>query len=171
MTFHLQPRPQANGAPCATPSDADMIEAYGGSSFEGVAFSDAQRRDLEKLYGYDLARSAHEAIAYSESEYRRAMLAYDEAMATEADPWKRERLVKPKPPDPGGIAKFFISGNQLHMFRHAQCDGLRLIALLAHHVEPGRDPVRVLARLMIDAGWDVQVEPDWVDGDETGEEE
>lgn len=64
---------------------------------------------------------------------------------------------------PGG--GFMQAGADRNALRHAQADGLRLLAWLARHVEPGQDPLRTLVDLACQAGWDVDpLEVDWVQG-------
>ena len=46
-------------------------------------------------------------------------------------------------------------GDQRSMMRRAVQDGLRMVAWMAKHCEPGEDPVRKLARLVEDAGYDL----------------
>lgn len=161
----LRPRPTCpQGALVATPEDATTIGFFGSPGRHGsVAYTHDQERAMERLYGYDLdgweKRAASEAIeAHAEAcaEYedrRRKASAYEAA-----------RMQPPKPADPKGAAYFQRGGDSMHMLRHAEADGVRMVALIARYVEPGDDPVRLLARLLMDAGYDVQVNPEWVEG-------
>lgn len=56
---------------------------------------------------------------------------------------------------------FMQSGADKNMFRHAEADGLRVIAWLARHLSPGDDPVAVVVRLAGDAGWDTGADAEW----------
>lgn len=47
------------------------------------------------------------------------------------------------------------AGAQRNLARRVERDGLRAIVLLARFCEPGEDPVRLLARLLQDAGYDL----------------
>lgn len=50
---------------------------------------------------------------------------------------------------------FSTAGDTLHCLRHAEADGLRMIALIARFIEPGHDPVCAVARLLQHAGYDL----------------
>jgi hypothetical protein len=50
------------------------------------------------------------------------------------------------------------AGADRNMIRHAEHDGLRLIAWLARHVPAGEDPLKSLVLAAVDAGWDVSPE-------------
>jgi hypothetical protein len=47
------------------------------------------------------------------------------------------------------------AGAERNVFRHAESDGLRMIAFVARYLSQGEDPVKFLAQLCIDAGFDV----------------
>jgi hypothetical protein len=49
----------------------------------------------------------------------------------------------------------FQAAAERNMFRHAESDGLRMIAFVARYISQGEDPVKFLAQLCIDAGFDV----------------
>ncbi|HZL96042.1 MAG TPA: hypothetical protein VFB99_20460 [Vicinamibacterales bacterium] len=60
---------------------------------------------------------------------------------------------------------FMQAGADRDVFRHAELDGLRLLAWIARYVPPGEDPLKSLVMLASDAGWDV--DPDdvaWAEG-------
>lgn len=118
---------------------------------------------MERLYGYDLDGWAKRAAAEATEAHAEAMAEYEERRR-KARGWEAERLRPPKPADPEGAAYFQRGGDSMHMLRHAEADGVRMVALIARYVEPGDDPVRLLARLLMDAGYDVHVDPDWVEG-------
>ena len=61
------------------------------------------------------------------------------------------------------------AGNPLHqagdfrnLMRHASHDGLRLVAYMARHMERGQDPVRFLGQLLLEAGFDVPNDVEWI---------
>jgi hypothetical protein len=57
---------------------------------------------------------------------------------------------------------FVQAGTDRNVMRHAEFDGLRMMAWLAQYVEPGQDPLRTLVQLAIEAGIDVMPEDvDW----------
>lgn len=47
------------------------------------------------------------------------------------------------------------TGDTRNLFRHAESDGLRLMAFLSQFVEPGEDPVRMVASALAEQGYDV----------------
>lgn len=49
-------------------------------------------------------------------------------------------------------------GSDRNMFRLAEQDGLRMVAWIARHVEPGDDPLKLLIQMASEAGWDVDPE-------------
>lgn len=54
------------------------------------------------------------------------------------------------------------AGNDRNTLRHAECDGLRLLAWIAAYMPPNEDPMKVLIQLASDAGWDVDsVDVEW----------
>ncbi len=58
------------------------------------------------------------------------------------------------------------AGELRNVLRSAKVDGQRLIGVLAKYVENDEDPVKVLIRVLIDAGYDVDPENvDWVEED------
>lgn len=58
------------------------------------------------------------------------------------------------------------SGADFALFRHAEQDGLRVVAVLARCLESGADPVRLVLGLLADAGYNVQREDDDYDAEE-----
>ena len=61
-----------------------------------------------------------------------------------------------------GIEKLQLTGAQRSVFRFAERDGLRAIALLAKFCEPGTDPILFLAEMMVDFGLDVLGLASWL---------
>jgi hypothetical protein len=59
---------------------------------------------------------------------------------------------------------FLQAGADRNAMRHAEVDGLRLLAWISRYVEPGEDPLKLLVQLTVDAGYDVDpTDVDWVD--------
>lgn len=69
-------------------------------------------------------------------------------------------------PEPEGRGRELLqAGADRNVLRHAQADGLRLVAWLARYVEPGKDPLRTLVELACQAGWDVDpIDVGWAQG-------
>lgn len=156
------------GSLCSTPSAADSIALLGGERYESVAFSLDECSALQRLYGVDTARADKEARAFAEAAHQEAMARHRAAMAKRA-PWDRPLPAPTLQTD--GTAAFAVAGAGRNLFRHAEADGLRMVAAMARFLQPGDDPVRVLVSLMADAGWDVREDPDWYNGDGSEEED
>ena len=156
------------GSLCSTPSAADSISLLGGERYESVAFSRDECYALQRLYGVDTARAEKEARAFAEAAHREAMARHEAAMVKRS-PWD----YSPPPPtlEADSTAAFAVAGAGRNLFRHAEADGLRMVAAMARFLQPGDDPVRVLVALMADAGWDVREDPEWYNGDESEEED
>ena len=97
-------------------------------------------------------------------------MAQQEAEQAKRDPWARQPAPMP-PPDLAGAARWQTAGDTRNLMRHAEADGLRMVAAIARHLQPGEDPVRLLLSLLAQAGIDVREDPGWYDGDGSGEEE
>ena len=52
----------------------------------------------------------------------------------------------------------YQAGADRDMFRHAEADGLRLLAWIAKYVEKGQDPVKTLIQFASESGVDVSPE-------------
>ena len=149
------------GSTCATPDSATMIDLMGGDTYSGVSFSRDEIGKLEAAYGYDFKSAEKEARDFERAAHARAVAAYEVALA-KADRWGRP--TPPNPPDLDGMPAFVRSGALLQLFRHIECDGLRVMAALAPHLERDEDPVRLVLRGLVAMGFDVMVDPDWIDG-------
>ena len=151
-----------NGSLCSTPSAATSIALLGGSRYEGVTVTRDERDALERLYGFDLDAAADDAREFEWTAHATALTAHKEAEA------KRSRWDPPlRTPtaNPGGVARLAREGAIRNLFRHAEADGLRMVAVAARYLEPGEDPVKFLLSLMDRAGWDVREDSDWYNGD------
>jgi hypothetical protein len=61
---------------------------------------------------------------------------------------------------------FYQAGADRNMVRHAEGDGLRLVAWLAKYVPEGEDPLKSLIQLAVDAGWDVDpADVEWAEAE------
>ncbi len=158
------PRPRTEGGSlCSTPSAAVSIDLLGGHRCEGVAISRDQLRALERLYKFDLSGSVEKARAHAQQAHADAVANYEAAKA-KCGPWDQPPE-PPKPPDLLGAAKWQSGGDIRNLMRHAEADGMRMIAAIARYLSPGDDPVRLLLSLMAQAGFDVTEDPGWYDGD------
>lgn len=167
------PRPTTTGAIggslCSTPSTATSIALLGGARYSSVSVSLDEFSALQRLYGCDLDGAARSARIYAEDAHSSALAAHEAAMV-KRDGWATAPPA-PKAPDADGAARFAVAGGSRNLFRHAEADGLRMVATIARFLQPGEDPVRLLVSLMADAGFDVLEDPDWYNGDGSGEDE
>lgn len=90
----------------------------------------------------------HRGVAVSRDEYLRLYDLYGFVQV--------ERTAK--------AGKILQLGADQVMFREAELDGLRIVAWLAKYVEPGRDPMKTIVRMAIDAGFDVDPsDVEWIE--------
>lgn len=145
----------------ATPADAKLLQLLPGQSYEGVQVTSDQMRHLRKVYGFtDEVMRAF--VEESRKQHEAAQRAVDEENAKKKS-WQPK--VNNLPPfSEKAVYHFAESGEAINLFRHVKHDGLRLMAFLALYLEPDEDPVRLVARLLVAAGWEVDPEVyDWVE--------
>ena len=165
-----------------TPSTWAMMRLLGDwNSFEGVALSREQEKALMAFYDFDDALDVRKAQEAQEAqvtawEERRQM----HAQAKEAGDWAAydikygcrkfsEKPRLPEKPKPTNPLPFLRAGATKNMLRFCRRDGLRVMAFLARYLERGEDPVRLVAKLCIEAGYDVTNDSDWIFGDDLEE--
>jgi hypothetical protein len=81
-----------------------------------------------------------------------------------------ERLYGFTPDEPG----IMQHGATRNMLRHAESDGLRMVAWFARFIPPGEDPLKHLVQLTVERGWDIAPEDvEWAadEADDDTEEE
>jgi hypothetical protein len=128
----------------------------------GVTISRDEHRALAKLYGFvpeqPRERPPKPAPPPPKADWKAEQ---DHKRAVEA--W--EKWEDPRP--------FHQAGADRNLMRHAEADGLRIVAWLAKFVEPGEDPLRALVRVFVDAGYDIDpADVEWAEAEaeETQEE-
>ena len=144
-------RPQANGSYVTTPRTAAMMTLLGaGLQAGGIMLGRDEVKALAKLYGFKPEKPQErppkperqpDPEGTSAWERREADRRHEAAVAA----WKAWT-------DP---SEFYQAGADRNMIRHAEHDGLRLIAWLAKYVPEGEDPLKTLIQLAVDAGYDV----------------
>ncbi len=160
-------RPNVQGmADVTTPFTATMMQFIGvGGTFENVAFSKTEIRNLKKLYGFEAEKPNKKPPPPeppkredfgSDWDFERAGRDHKEALKRHAN-WQDPRVL-------------MQAGADRNLFRHVRGDGLRLAAYIAKFCEPGEDPLKVLIRMAIDAG-DYAVDPEDVTWAEAEEDE
>lgn len=158
-----------------TPKDAELLQLLGGQSSEDIALTAGQMQAIHKLYGFvpekphkkppapvkptEPTEPTRPSGAYS-PEYAAARRLYDsELRLYEAALERHANWEDPR--------EFMQRGADRNAIRHARSDGMRMLAWIAGHLQPGDDPVKTLVRLAVDAGWDVDPEDiDWAEEDD-----
>lgn len=132
-------RPNVEGNTVCSKADEVFLPFFGGEYYEACTYTKDQVKHLEKIYG-PLDR---------------------EQMKLRNSPDFIGPLTKEKD---GNAYELMLAGGMRNILRAAKRDGQRLIGVLAKYVEPDEDPVKVLIRILIDAGYDVDPENvDWVE--------
>jgi hypothetical protein len=141
-------RPQADGSVITTPRAGQLMQLFGDRvRHRAASLSGDEFEALKRLYGY-VPEKPHKrppeptnpgpSASYAElQKYKDAKRAWDV--------WE----------DPRPLMQ---AGADRNLLRHAEMDGIRLIAWIARFVEPGSDPLKTLITLASDAGWDVDPE-------------
>jgi hypothetical protein len=153
MSEFMMKRPtiKKHGALVTTPKTATMLALLGGSLAAGsVWLSRDELRALRVLYGYTVEGSNPKPPSpeapkredfQSAYDYDRAVSAHKKTLAAHAT-WTDPRVL-------------LQAGADRNLIRHAEADGLRLMAWIAKFIEPDEDPLKTIIQLAIDAGWDV----------------
>jgi hypothetical protein len=163
--YDYKKRPQTRGGGAVTtPHSASMITLLGsGIVSHGLALSRDENRALNKLYGL-VPEKPHQRppkpvfepdpdLDYFERQ--RAETKFKEAVKA----WELWE-------DPRHIMQ---AGADRNMIRHAQADGLRLMAWFAKFVPAGEDPLKHLIQVVSNGGCDVEPEDiDWAMGENSG---
>ena len=154
----------------ATPDDVFVIKTLGGKQCNGVTFTDDQLRALRRAYGFSDTHN-QSVVEGMRQDHEVRVTAFEKTLL-EALPYKREELERkrPKPFDAEGLTTFLESGDNVNLFRHAERDGLRIMGAISRFLEPGEDPVKLVLRLAVEAGYDVDVDPEWLEDFEDSEE-
>lgn len=149
---------------CVIPDDATTLLISNVVTVGDVAITRGKLRHMERLYGFDLDAAARDAATKSQKQHAAALARHEQEKA-KATGWDRDRLAPPKRPEPSDVASFQSGGDTRDLLRYAEADGMRMVALIAAYLEPGEDPVRRLAKMLMDQGYDVPVDPEWADTD------
>lgn len=152
-------RPDFRGMSVTTPSAAITATVFGARVFGSLALTVDEFRAIQKLYRF-VPEGSHEKpeapvaplrsdfdadwkYRDAEEKHKRAMLAWDL--------WE----------DPRGLLQ---AGADRNAIRHAESDGLRIIAWLAKYVPTGEDPLKHVIQFASQAGLDVDTSDlDWAD--------
>ena len=143
-----------------------MLQLFGKSHYSGsITVTCDQMNRIRKLYGFspepptkkpDPPATPQPADFKSCAEFDRAFQKWEVAVKA-LDKWRDPRVL-------------LQAGADRNTWRHAEVDGLRLLAWIAKYTEP--DPLKALVHLACDAGWDVDLsDVSWANEEEEEEEE
>ena len=170
-----------------TPSTWRMMQLLGsGIVHEGHAFSKSQEKHLKDFYGFSQKKDEDDAaaqLAKTQETYEARSADYWAAKALgakspegkaawEAYAQKWDRSARygsaepPKPPVGGSTLGLLEAGTNRNLVRYVDRDGRRVMAFLAAFLEPGEDPVKLVAQLCSQAGYDVTEDTEWMYEDE-----
>ncbi len=148
-----------NGSTVTTPRAAGLIRLLGGPNYGNLALSEDEMSALRRLYGYKKERpnkkpppppAPKKEDFVDRYAYQGALSGHERALADHAQ-WQ----------DPMSLLQ---AGADRNCLRHAELDGLRLVAWLSRHMEPNEAPLRVLIKMAIDSGMDVDpADVEWSD--------
>ena len=146
-------RPTTDGhrAIVTTPRVAEMMKLLGsGARHNDVVLSRDEFRAVNKLYGFqkeppNMKPPPPEPPVREDYPDRwafdRAIRDHGHALQAHAN-WEDPR-------------ELMQAGADRNAFRHAEADGLRMLAWIAKYVPAGEDPLKHLVQAALAAGWDV----------------
>lgn len=146
-------RPKCQGSTITTPGANFSIELLGAHTYKNLALTTDQLRAIQKLYGFveekpnkrpEPPEPPIRSDFNMEYEYENAVHAFDR-MKTVFDNWE-------------GPIKLMQAGANHNAIRHAESDGLRVIAWLAKFVPAGEDPLKHVIQMAAEGGLDVDFE-------------
>jgi len=144
----MKNRPESSGCIVTTPGAARLQSLLGSAPRQGsVAPTHDEYRALQRLYGYVPEKSHPRPPEPSHPG--------PDATWDEKEKYKRAKATWDAWSDPKG---FLQAGADVNLYRHAEVDGLRLVAWIARFIAPGADPLKALILLASEAGWNVDLE-------------
>jgi len=161
----------------ATPSDWQLMQLFrSAGSYEGVTLTEKQEKALLKFYGFDRdfdKKRAGDLQTEVQARYENQLKAWGDAERTgDWDSYKNQfdiktygRPSKPTQPNNASILPLLEAGATRNMNRAWKREGLRVMAFLSTYLEQGEDPVKLVARLCVEAGYDVPNDVDWIYGE------
>jgi len=167
----MKNRPKFADHYVTTPKTGTVFRLLGtGLRAGGVTLTRDETAALNKLYGFEIEKP--------QKRPPKPVLAEVE-LEPDAPAWKRQDAEKRAKKDHEEAVKrwekwsdpreLFQAGADRNMLRHAEHDGMRLVAWLAKYVPKGEDPLKTLVQLAVDAGYDV--DPSDIEWAEAGHDE
>ncbi len=146
-------RPSSNDSTVTTPRAGAMIRLLGSQRFGSIAFSPDEFRAIQTLYGFtpegptpkpDPPVAPQPANFDAVYKYEAALRDYERELKRHEN-WQDPRVL-------------LQAGADRNAVRHAEADGLRLLAWFAKFVPAGEDPLKHLVQIAADAGLAVDPE-------------
>jgi len=153
----------------ATQVDSSLIALIGGYTWEGVNFTRDQVQSLMRFFSFDpehTSRRVESGLVKARDAHSKKKREYDAALAQgmhyARDPGKfsEEKYHE-------GSARFFDTGDERDVARCTSHEGLRVMAYLSRFLEPGEDPVRLVARGMAALGFEAGIDECWPEDDDS----
>lgn len=146
-------RPSYEGSYVTTPEVSSTIQLLGFAHRGSVALTHDQLRHIQKLYGFvkEQPQQKPDPPAAPRREDFKMLWEFENAERDHERALKRHE----KWEDPQAL---FQAGADRNALRHAQFDGMRIIAWLAQYVPVGEDPLKHVVQLASQAGFDVSIE-------------
>ena len=149
-----RPMVKRSGAVVTVPSAETMIRLLGpGMARDGVVFTRDETDALNRLYGFEAEKPNERPPRPERPADPEGATGYERREADEKH--KRAVAAWEAWEDHQPLMQAAADRN---MARHADHDGLRLVAWLARFVPQGEDPMKTLVQLVVQAGWDVSPE-------------
>lgn len=161
-------RPTLHGTTITTPKSRLSMQLLGVGVVAGsVALTRDEFGAINKLYGFKPEKpnkkppppkAPNREDFDTQWKYEDALKKHEAALKAHAN-WQ----------DPMPLMQAGANRNAL---RHAESDGLRLLAWLARFVPEGEDPLKTLVQAALDAGWDVNPDDvEWAEAEAADAEE
>lgn len=142
-------RPEVGGSLVSTPEAGGLMGFTGVALVHGsVAFTKDEYRALQKAYGYKSEKPTKKPAPPKAPELTGH---YFEDEAAKRNHQEELRLYE-KWKDPSYLHQ---AGADIHMTRHMEADGLRIVAWLAKFVYPGDDPLKTVIQFAAQAGMEI----------------
>lgn len=159
----MKNRPSTQGTTVTTPAAITWLSLLGSGVTSGnVTLTKSEFAAVRKMYGFTAEKPNKKPAPPTEPQkkdfkdewtYRSALDKHRKAMET-WDKWT----------DPRPIMQVGADRNAV---RHAEADGLRIVAYLARYVPAGADPLKTLIQSLAAAGFDVPYEDvEWADSED-----
>lgn len=161
-TFQARVGEKVNQKYYTTPRAHNTAQLLGARNFNSIALTNDELNALQKLYGFNPeppnVKPPPPVAPVRESfdskwKYEDALFQHERAVKRH-DGWE----------DPRALLQ---AGADRNTIRHAEADGLRIVAWLAKYIPTGEDPLKHVVQFATECGLDVDPEDvEWANDDE-----